>query len=134
VVPLWLIYDHIPSRMRPSFEDLTLSQLCYWKVTRIYSLTQGEIKSLIRKPDPQTPSHHQVVPRIIKAYLTGERIPTYLPGHWPSHYFGILPTYLPRDRFLPSELVVATFGRRSISAALPYMEAQVGCKYKGPFS
>jgi hypothetical protein len=45
-------------------------------------------------------------PRIIKAYLTGESIPTYLPGHWPSHYFGILPMYLPRDRFLPSELVV----------------------------
>jgi hypothetical protein len=36
----------------------------------------------------------------------GESIPTYLPGHWLSHYFGILPTYLPRDRFLPSELVV----------------------------
>jgi hypothetical protein len=57
-------------------------------------------------PDPQTPSHHQFDPRIIKAYLTGESIPTYLPGHWLSRYFGILPTYLPRDRFLPSELVV----------------------------
>jgi hypothetical protein len=33
-------------------------------------------------------------------------VPTYLPGHFPSHYFGILPTYHPRDRFLPSELVV----------------------------
>jgi hypothetical protein len=30
----------------------------------------------------------------------------YLPGHLLSHHFGILPTYLPRDRFLPSELVV----------------------------
>jgi hypothetical protein len=38
--------------------------------------------------------------------LTGESIPTYLPGHFPSCYFGILPTYLPRDWFLPSELVV----------------------------
>ena len=36
----------------------------------------------------------------------GESIPTYLPGHFPSRYFGILPTYLPRDQFLPSELVV----------------------------
>jgi hypothetical protein len=36
----------------------------------------------------------------------GESIPTYLPGHFQSHHFGILPTYLPRDRFLPSELVV----------------------------
>jgi hypothetical protein len=71
---------------RPSFEDLTLSQLCYWKVTRIYGLTQGEIESLIRKPDPQTLSHHQVDLRIIKAYLTGESIPTYLPGHWPSRF------------------------------------------------
>jgi hypothetical protein len=61
-------------------------------------------------PDPQTPSHHQVDPRIIKAYLTGESVPTYLPGHFPSHYFGILPTYLPRDRFLPSELVVPLVG------------------------
>jgi hypothetical protein len=69
-------------------------------------LTQEEIKALITNPDPQTPSHHQVDPRIIKAYLTGESIPTYLPGHFPSRYFGILPTYLPRDRFLPSELVV----------------------------
>jgi hypothetical protein len=36
----------------------------------------------------------------------GESVPTYLPGHFLSRYFGILPTYLPRDRFLPSELVV----------------------------
>jgi hypothetical protein len=38
--------------------------------------------------------------------LMGESVPTYLPGHWPSCHFGILPTYLPRDWFLPSELVV----------------------------
>jgi hypothetical protein len=50
--------------------------------------------------------HHQVDPRIIKAYLMGESIPTYLPGHLLSRHFGILPTYLPRDWFLPSELVV----------------------------
>jgi hypothetical protein len=43
---------------------------------------------------------------IIKAYLMGESVPTYLPGHFLSHYFGIPPTYLPRDQFLPSELVV----------------------------
>jgi hypothetical protein len=82
---------------QPSFKDITLYQLCYWKVTRIYGLTQEEIKSLIMIPDPQTPSHHQVDPRIIKAYLMGESVPTYLPGHFPSHYFGILPTHLPRD-------------------------------------
>jgi hypothetical protein len=69
-------------------------------------LTQEEIETLITNPDPQTPSHHPVDPRIIKAYLTGESIPTYLPGHLLSHHFGILPTYLPRDQFLPSELVV----------------------------
>jgi hypothetical protein len=44
-------------------------------------LTQEEIKNLITNPDPHIPSHHQVDPRIIKAYLTGESIPTYLPGH-----------------------------------------------------
>jgi hypothetical protein len=38
--------------------------------------------------------------------LTGESIPTYLPGFWLSRYFGILPAYLPRDWFLPSELAV----------------------------
>jgi hypothetical protein len=91
---------------QPSFEDIALYQLCYWKVTRIYGLTQEEIKNLITNPDPQTPSHHQVDPRIIKAYLTGESVPTYLPGHLLSRYFGILPMYLPRDQFLPSELVV----------------------------
>jgi hypothetical protein len=69
-------------------------------------LTQEEIETLITNPDPQTPSHHQVDQRIIKVYLTGERVPTYLPGHRPSRYFGILPTYLPRDQFLPSEWVV----------------------------
>jgi hypothetical protein len=90
----------------PSFKNITLYQLCYWKVTRIYCLTQEEIENLITNPDPHIPSHHQVDPRIIKAYLMGESIPTYLPGHWLSRYFGVLPTYLPRDRFLPSELVV----------------------------
>jgi hypothetical protein len=53
---------------QPSFEDITLYQLCYWKVTRIYGLTQEEIETLITNPDHQTPSHHQVDPRIIKAY------------------------------------------------------------------
>jgi hypothetical protein len=71
---------------RPSFEDITLYQLCYWKVTRIYSLTQEEIETLITNPDLQTPSHHQVEPRIIKAYLMGESIPTYLPGYFLSHH------------------------------------------------
>jgi hypothetical protein len=69
-------------------------------------LTQEEIENLITNPDTHIPSHHQVDPRIIKAYLTGESIPAYLSGHWLSHYFGILPAYLPRDQFLPSELVV----------------------------
>jgi hypothetical protein len=91
---------------QPSCKHITLYQLCYWKVTHIYSLTQEEIENLITNPDPHIPSHHQVDPRIIKAYLMGESVPTYLPGHWLSRYFGILPTYLPRDRFLPSELVV----------------------------
>jgi hypothetical protein len=93
-------------REQPSFEDITLYQLCYWKVTGIYGLTQEEIETLITNPDPQTPSHHQVDLRIIKAYLMGESVPTYLPGHLLSRHFGILPMYLPRDQFLPSELVV----------------------------
>jgi hypothetical protein len=38
--------------------------------------------------------------------LTGESVPTYLPWYWLTRYFGILPAYLPRDRFLPSELAV----------------------------
>jgi hypothetical protein len=90
----------------PSFEDITLYQVCYWKVTCIYGLTQEEIQTLITNLDPQTPSHNQVDPRIIKAYLTGESVPTYLPGHLLSRHFGLLPMYLPRDWFLPSELVV----------------------------
>jgi hypothetical protein len=65
-----------------------------------------EIKALITNPDPQIPSHHHIDPRIIKAYLMRESVPTYLPGHFLPRYFGILPTYLPRDQFLPSELVV----------------------------
>jgi hypothetical protein len=94
-------------RERPSFEDITLYQLCYWKVTRIYGLTPEEIEDLLTNPDPQTPSHHQVDPRIIKAYLTGESVPTYLPREVPSHYYsGFLPAYLPRDQFEPSERVV----------------------------
>jgi hypothetical protein len=70
------------------------------------ALTQEEIETLITNPDPQTPSHHQVDPRIFKAYLMGESILTYLPGHMQSRHFWILPMYLPRDWFLPSELVV----------------------------
>jgi hypothetical protein len=69
-------------------------------------LTQEEIEDLLTNPDPHIPSHHQVDPRIIEAYLTGESVPTYLPGYWLSRDFGILPAYLPRDRFLPSELAV----------------------------
>ena len=94
---------------RPSFEtDITLYQLCYWKVTRIYGLTPEQIEELIKskKTGDQTPSHHRVDPRIIKAYLTGEQVPTYIPGHWLPRFFGTLPDYLPRDRFLPSEEAV----------------------------
>jgi hypothetical protein len=46
----------------------------------------------------------------------GESIPNYLPGHLLSRHFGILPMYLPRDRFLSSEC--STFGPRSISLGL----------------
>jgi hypothetical protein len=84
-------------RERPSFEDITLYQLCYWKVTRIYGLTPEEIEDLFTNPDPRIPSHHQVDPRIIKAYLRGESVPTYLPGYWLSRHSRILPAYLPRD-------------------------------------
>jgi hypothetical protein len=45
-------------------------------------LTQEEIKTLSTNPDPQTPSHHQVDPRIIKAYLMGESIPTAQVENW----------------------------------------------------
>jgi hypothetical protein len=38
--------------------------------------------------------------------LMGESVPTYLPGYWLSRDFGVLPGYLPRDWFLPSELAV----------------------------
>jgi hypothetical protein len=69
-------------------------------------LTQEEIENLITNPDPHIPSHHQVDPSIIKAYLTGESIPTYIPGYLLPRYLGNFPMYLPRDRFLPSELVV----------------------------
>jgi hypothetical protein len=70
-------------------------------------LTQEQIEALITNPDPQTPSHHQVDPRIIKAYLTGESVPTYLPRDFLSHWFRTpLPAYLPKDQFLPSDLVV----------------------------
>jgi hypothetical protein len=80
-------------RERPSFKDITLYQLCYWKVTCIYGLTPEEIEDLLTNPDP--------------TYLTGESVPTYLPREVPSHYYsGILPANLPRDRFHPSERVV----------------------------
>jgi hypothetical protein len=70
-------------------------------------LTPEEIEDLLIDPDPQTPSHHQVDPRIIKAYLMGESVPTYLPREVPSHYYTeFLPAYLPRDQFEPSERVV----------------------------
>jgi hypothetical protein len=69
-------------------------------------LTPEEIEDLLTNPDPRIPSHHQVDPRIIKAYLTGESVPTYLPGYWLPHHSRILPAYLPRDRFLSSELAV----------------------------
>jgi hypothetical protein len=70
-------------------------------------LTPEEIEDLLTNPDPQTPSHHQVDPRIIKAYLMGESVPTYLPREVPSHYYTeFLPANLPRDRFEPSERVV----------------------------
>jgi hypothetical protein len=64
--------------------------------------------------------------------LTGESIPTYLPGYWLSCYFGILSVYLPRDWFLPSELAVPLVDAHySLSPGLSYMEVKIGCKYKG---
>ena len=59
---------------RPSFKHITLYQLCYWKVTRIYGLTKEEIEDLITNPDPHIPSPHQVYPGILLAYFTRERI------------------------------------------------------------
>jgi hypothetical protein len=88
---------------QPSFEDITLYQLCYWKVTCIYGLTQEEIEALNTNPDPQTPSHHQGDLRIIKAYLIGESVPTYLPGHLLSrHLVSFQCIFLGTDSFLVS--------------------------------
>jgi hypothetical protein len=42
-------------------------------------LTPEEITSLKAKPEASVPVHHQVDPRIIKAYLARESIPTFLP-------------------------------------------------------
>jgi hypothetical protein len=47
-----------------------------------------------------------------------------------SRYFGILPVYLPRDQFLPSELVVPLVAWQSILPGLSYMEVLPGRKYK----
>ncbi len=51
MVDLW---PHYQPHLRESdlfFEDITLYQLCYWKVTRIYGLTQEEIKTLSTNPE-----------------------------------------------------------------------------------
>jgi hypothetical protein len=114
---------------RPSFEDITLYQLCYWKVTRIYVLTKEEIETLITNPDPQTPSHHQVDPRIIKAYLTVRGLQIIFQDiccHVILESFQCI--FLGIDSFLVSD---STFGPCSILPGLAYMEVQVGCKYKG---
>lgn len=97
---------------RPSFEDLTLSQLCEWIIKRHYGLTTKEIKQLIEAPltPDRIPAHHQVDPRIIKAYLTGESVPNFLPREVdntvPASGPPTIPSYLPRDRFSPTDLVV----------------------------
>jgi hypothetical protein len=93
-------------------------------------LTQEEIKNLITNPDPHIPSHHQVDPRIMKAYLMGESIPTYLPGHLLPCYFGIFPTYLPRDLFHPSEW--ADFWSTLIIARIIIYGSSAWMQIKGP--
>ena len=102
----------ILERGQPPFKDITLFQLCEWVIKRHYGLTTKEIKVLVTKPIHLDiiPIHHQVDPRIIKAYLTGESVPNFLPREvdntvstWST---STVPDYLPKDRFSPSDLKV----------------------------
>ena len=76
----WSIYGWFMTTFTPfyagewPFKHITLYQLCYWKVTRIYGLTKEEIEDLITNPDPHIPSPHQFYPGIIIAYFTCECI------------------------------------------------------------
>jgi hypothetical protein len=111
VVHLWLIYDHILSLIwgRVTF---------FWRYHTIpIVLLEGHMhlrfdprrnqdsKYKSRSSNSFSPSswpkdHQGVHIWWVRAYQL------YLPGHLLSWHFGILPTYLPRDWFLPSELVV----------------------------
>jgi hypothetical protein len=110
VVHLWLIYDHILSLIWGRVTS-------FLKISHYTNCATG--RSHASTVWPKKKSRLWVQIQILKLLLTikltrGSSKHTwrvrafqlYLPGHLLSCHLGILPMYLPRDWFLPSELVV----------------------------
>jgi hypothetical protein len=71
----------------------TLYKLTYQESILRYGLFREEIQDLIDNPDRRVPTHHQVDPRVIEAYLGISTTPTFhidsqeyslMKGRWPA--------------------------------------------------
>lgn len=106
-------------REYPPFDELTLVKLCEWKIRGHYGLTEEQVQALIEDPVFEIPLYfdglstrvyippeHQVDPRIIKALVTREKVPTYYPKHWRHRFESSIKSYLPQERFNSNKLGV----------------------------
>jgi hypothetical protein len=109
VVHLWLIYDHMGSII---CERVTF----FWRYHTIpIVLLEGHTHLRFDPRRNQDSVQIQILKPLLTIKLTRgssrhiwwvRAFQLYLPGHLLSRHFGIFPTYLPRDWFLPGELVV----------------------------
>jgi hypothetical protein len=103
----------------------TLYELSYQESILRYGLFREEIQDLIDNPDRRVPTHHQVDPRVIEAYLGISTTPTF---HIDSQEYSLISRYY--HEYYPHWLAAVEANNQSIQRAQG-LQAGIDCWRNG---
>jgi hypothetical protein len=104
----------------------TLYELSYRESILRYGLFREEIQDLIDNPDRHVPTHHQVDPRVIEAYLGISTTPTF---HIHSQEYSLISRYY--REYYPHWLAAVEDNNQSIQRRSQGLQAGIDCWRNG---
>jgi hypothetical protein len=104
----------------------TLYELSYRESILRYGLFREEIQDLIDNPDRHVPTHHQVDPRVIEAYLGISTTPTF---HIDSQEYSLISRYY--HEYYPHWLAAVEDNNQSIQRRSQGLQAGIDCWRNG---
>jgi hypothetical protein len=99
-----------------------LYELSYQESILRYGLFREEIQGLIDNPDRRVPTHHQVDPRVIEAYLGISTTPTF---HKDSQEYSLISRYY--REYYPHWLAAVEDNNQSIQPRSQGLQAGIDC-------